>query len=89
VLVYFAVTLTIVGVVRSLLHAKRRAAMSAAEVKRHQHEREQEIVQRRRVEMELDAVKKALRSYGSMLEKQVVQRAEKLADRLNLDPLQN
>ncbi len=89
VLMYFGVTLTIIGVGRSLLHAKRRAHASAAELKRHQREREEEIVRRKRVELELEAVKQALRSYGSMLEKQVAKRAEKLTDRLNLDPLQN
>lgn len=80
VFMYFAVTMTIIGVGRSMLHAKRRVETSIAEVRQHQRECEQEIVRRKRVEEELQAAKKALSDYAETLENQVAERTEKLTE---------
>ncbi|MDB6059562.1 MAG: multi-sensor signal transduction histidine kinase [Verrucomicrobiales bacterium] len=78
VLMYFAVTFAIIGVGRSMLHAKRRIDASMAEAKRRNHECEQEIGRRQRVEQELDAAKQTLADYTHTLEEQVAERTEKL-----------
>ena len=80
VFLYFGVTLTIVGVGRSMLRSKRRIETSMAEVRRRQHECEQEIVRRKRVEQELEAAKQALRDYAVKLEEQVGERTQKLTE---------
>jgi signal transduction histidine kinase len=80
VFLYFAVTLTIIGIGRSMLRAKRRVETTMAEVRRRQRECEQEIVNRKRVEQELEAARETLRDYAQTLERQVAERTEKLTE---------
>lgn len=78
VVMYLGVTVTIIGVGRAMLRAKRRVEASMAEAKLRNHECEQEINRRRRVEQELEAAKQALADYTHKLEDQVAERTEKL-----------
>src|SRR4051794_16512964 len=65
VFMYFGVTMTIIGVARSMLHARRRVEASMTEARRRHHECEQEITRRKRVEQELEAAKQALTNYAA------------------------
>lgn len=80
VFMYFGVTLTIIGVARSLLRAKRRIEVSMAEARRRHQECEQEIANRKRIEQELEAAKEALRQYAGTLEQEVAERTQKLTE---------
>jgi signal transduction histidine kinase len=78
VMFYFGVTLTIIGVGRSIIRAKRRCEATMAEAKRRHRECEDEIARRQRVEQELESAREELRNYADCLEKQVAERTEKL-----------
>jgi signal transduction histidine kinase len=78
VVMYLGVTLTIIGVGRSIQRSKHRVEASMAEAKRRHAECEEEISRRKRVEQELETAKLALSNYADTLEKQVEERTEKL-----------
>lgn len=80
VLMYFAVTVTIIGVGRSMQRAKHRVEASMAEAKLRHQEYEREIIRRQGVERELEATRQALRDYAHTLEDQVAERTQKLTE---------
>jgi signal transduction histidine kinase len=80
VFMYFGVTMTIIGVARSMLHAKHRVEASMTEARRRHYECEQEIARRKRIEQELEAAKQTLSDYAETLEDQVAERTGKLME---------